>query len=1622
VQTWVVHKITKSLEKQLGTEIEIDKVDVDFFKTVVLDGVYIEDLQRDTLLYAKVLKADIGLFSLFGKEFAIEELSIDGANIRLYKVDASAPQNFQFLIDAFTPDPSIPKSTSKPWTFDLEDFRVTDSRFQVIDVAQGSDIDARIGDLVISIDLLDLDKEILEVGKIGLSDSRIDIQADSAIVTTSPDTEVLAEQLKNEFPTIPWQISITEIAMVNNELSYHTVAPKLNVPNNLDPNHIDLLSVDIELRDLSWIDKNIQADIQNIDFTTPAQLFELNKFTGSISLDTSVASIRNLRVETSNSIVDGDFELSYTTFDDLISFDPSVELTSTFRSSTVSERDLRYLSPQLSKIIVIGPNENIKIRGKLDGTLAAVDLDKFNINVANQLKLDATGKIKNLANINRLSFDVIIQSLSTSYRDLKQLLPRVQLPVALNELGRVTLSSQFSGSLNNLTVRDARLLSQSPTSFIGGGSIQGLMRSDQPIAFNLRIDSLRTQMGDWGAYINVRDTQILNDLGIVNYTGDAKGVGTDYTLDGLASTAIGNLKADVHINFTEDYTDAKYDGELYLMDFDLSKVVPDTAQFGLATIYFIGQGEGLNLSDLTANMEAVVEKLDFNNYRYEYLNIEGDFANSKFEGYANFEDDNAEFEFAGLINFENELPEFDFKVNVDTINFFPLNFTSYPLGVQTRAQINFTGTNLANIDGSIYFRDLIVADSSFTLIEDSLSLVAESIRPDSSILIISAKFLNARVLGNFDLDLLPVVSQYYINDFISLNLDTVLTIDQKERIQDQEFTFDIRLEDSRPMSLIGLKEAEIVQRGQLDGAFNYDQNSLDLEGMLIQPRFKGLASDTLTIIADGSERRLKSSIIATNLTGLGFNLPTAAVSTRLVKDSLSLGLDFTGSEGQKILLMNGIATANTDDYNFVFDQNIILNDTSWMIDRQNAVHFSQSSLFIDQFNLSKNDGRLSVQSQGNYSSAVSPDIDIEFSEFRLNNFLSFVLDDQNNIEGNINGRATIAEPMSNANFKADLGIAKLRANNESLGNLTVSVAQDPNKPLLNINAQLIDDQKTFGAKGTYNTSEKLFDVGGSLDNFDLVLLAPFLAKSISELEGRVTGKYTLKGTADKPNFYSDLLLENVHTVIDFLNAEINIASTEVHVDKSLIDLGRIEITGTDDKQAVLYGVIFHDYFQDFDMNLEFQSTDFQLMNTTSDQNDLFWGTLNLNTAVSLTGSFNRPVIDIDAVTLDNSTFTFQVISDADAIGQVDYIIFANPAQLDSVELKRIEEQLILANRLKLDLTINLDVTQAAEATIILDPISGDRIVGRGNASLVIKMSPAGDVTMIGAYDIVSGAYKFSYGQFVNKTFALEENSRVLFSGDPLKSQLDITASYSSETSPLDLISNETTLSTQENTALKRQTEVKTMLLLKGDLEKPDITFDIDLPNNDGNILNSAISRKLVELRADPAEMNKQVFSLLLFNSFFPSTSAGNLLVGQGENIALSSVSNLITNQLNNLADKLVKGVEINIDLNSYQTQNTLNGNREVLSELEVGLSKTLFNDRVKVSAGTNIGLNATENQGLSNIAGDFVLEYRLSESGKYLLKVFRKSDFDILKDENTARNGIGFSAKRTFGKPGKKKQ
>jgi hypothetical protein len=194
--------------------------------------------------------------------------------------------------------------------------------------------------------------------------------------------------------------------------------------------------------------------------------------------------------------------------------------------------------------------------------------------------------------------------------------------------------------------------------------------------------------------------------------------------------------------------------------------------------------------------------------------------------------------------------------------------------------------------------------------------------------------------------------------------------------------------------------------------------------------------------------------------------------------------------------------------------------------------------------------------------------------------------------------------------------------------------------------------------------------------------------------------------------------------------------------------------------------------------------------------------------------------------------------------------------------------------------------------------------------------------------------------------------------------------------------------------------------------KPVIAFDIVLPQGNYGVANDVIANvtaRLAEIRGEPAEMNKQVFSVLLLNRF----TGENPFQSSGEGFnagtfARQSVSRLMTEQLNQLAGGLIEGVDINFDVASSDDYST--GERRSRTDLNVGLSKRLLNDRLTVTVGSNFELEGPQqsNQSSNNIAGNVALNYQLSRDGRYMLRFYRKNDYQGVVDGYIIETGLGF--------------
>ena len=180
--------------------------------------------------------------------------------------------------------------------------------------------------------------------------------------------------------------------------------------------------------------------------------------------------------------------------------------------------------------------------------------------------------------------------------------------------------------------------------------------------------------------------------------------------------------------------------------------------------------------------------------------------------------------------------------------------------------------------------------------------------------------------------------------------------------------------------------------------------------------------------------------------------------------------------------------------------------------------------------------------------------------------------------------------------------------------------------------------------------------------------------------------------------------------------------------------------------------------------------------------------------------------------------------------------------------------------------------------------------------------------------------------------------------------------------------------------------------------------------NVDNSIVSTVQNRLVEVRQDPGEMNKQVFALLLLNRFvgqnpFSNSAGGGLDAGT---LAMQSVSRLLTEQLNALTKNLVEGVDINFDVATTQDYTT--GSQQNRTDLNVGISKQLLNNRLTVTVGSDFEIQGPQPAGnqQQNFAGNISINYKLSKDGKYMLRAYRKNDYTDIIEGYVIETGVGF--------------
>ena len=189
-----------------------------------------------------------------------------------------------------------------------------------------------------------------------------------------------------------------------------------------------------------------------------------------------------------------------------------------------------------------------------------------------------------------------------------------------------------------------------------------------------------------------------------------------------------------------------------------------------------------------------------------------------------------------------------------------------------------------------------------------------------------------------------------------------------------------------------------------------------------------------------------------------------------------------------------------------------------------------------------------------------------------------------------------------------------------------------------------------------------------------------------------------------------------------------------------------------------------------------------------------------------------------------------------------------------------------------------------------------------------------------------------------------------------------------------------------------------MLKVSGDLQSPDINFDLSLPT-----VTADVERKVRSIVSSDEMLSQQVLYLLALNRFytpqFNGASDGDLV-----SMASSTLSSQLSNIMSQITDKVSLNPSFKSDRNDFSDM-----------EVDLALSSQLFDNRLIING--NLGYR-DRSISQTNFIGDFDIEYLLSKNGDLRLKAYNHFNdaYYYLKSALTTQ-GIGIIYRKDFDDP-----
>ena len=1149
----------------------------------------------------------------------------------------------------------------------------------------------------------------------------------------------------------------------------------------------------------------------------------------------------------------------------------------------------------------------------------------------------------------------------------------------------ISIDGKISGYVNDLKARKLAVKAGNATYIKGDFNMKGLPNWEQTF-MDMKIELAATNKKDLDEILTDITGKkmksippIINKFGNINFSGSFTGFQNDFIAYGEFKTKIGRIKSDVNMKIDKKGIPS-YSGNIKSFDFNLGELL-DEKNLGKITSEVYVKGKGTAIDDLKEQLNGNISYVDFNNYRYRNLKVNGTFEKKLFVGNLTINDKNLQLEFDGGVNLNPKLPIFNFKATIKNAQLKALNLYKNPIKVDATFSTNFSGNNLENIQGDLSIQKVRLNNSTGIYNIDSVLLTANGVGIERS-LSIKSDILDASINGQYDLS--TIVSYYKaIAKTYVPSLDT-----QFIKYNTQIFNFRLKVKRFEPIAELILPGLKIDDQALLVGNFDSRNNIATLNGSIKKISYKGVTANNIIIDENTTQDQLQAIVTADRIDlNDSLYIKNVNISNLLRNDSLALNIKLSNADDDNQLDLNGLVEFSSDVTAkiSILPSDLKINNEDWTIQDKVAINFNNGKTQIDNFDLSNGNQLITVD--GILSDDPKDLLLVGFKDFNLKTLNPFFKTLGLKLNGNLNGKTRLYNVMNKVSVSNSLTIDSLTFNDTYIGKLTDTSSFDQTKNLANIYTQIVTDrQESFRATGNINLKEKNLDLIVKLEESKLTLLEPLLKKLVSNLKGNITADLTVKGDFEKPVINGEISFDKGQMTVNYLKTTY-IITDKVAVNNTIIKLDALTLNDIEGNKAIAYGTVDLNNLDNPDIQAELFATNFMALNTTSKDNPVYYGKAFTSGKFTFRGPTDDMTINIDAKAEKGTIFNLPLNS-SETVSDKDFITFV------SKDTTKIAAKKPSFNGLKMNFKLKVDPNSTANIYTILGKLSG-----RGNAELELKINTAGDFEMKGDYIIENGIFDFTAQEVINKRFDIRQGGTIRWTGNPTTAQINLKAIYALRASLTDLYTAANRDITSSNATQRVQTEVE--MGLTESLLQPKINLDIFFPAN------PAVKQELQAYFNDGDNLNIQAFSLIIQRRFAPGTGKENIGQQLGS-VTTSTATELIFNQFNNLLSALnLNFVDISI--------RSLN---------EASASFKLFDGRIIVNAGiidtksindlSPIGFNkdnvGREVEILALIKKDGTLVGKLANKPPTQQSIFANPGID----QNTNVNSLGLIYSQQF--------